>query len=99
MILYRYEEVLGLNPRSSSVNVGPSLTVSCRTAPGLLFLPLMISSFANAGCQVFRLSKFLMVSHTFDTGALTSTVSTTCRVFGASANTAHGAARAISVSA
>jgi hypothetical protein len=40
-----------------------------------------------------------MVAQTFDTGALISTVSTTCRVFGAAANTAHGAASAISVSA
>src|SRR6478672_5769498 len=74
------------NASSSSVKDGPSLMVSLRTDPTLLSPPETISSLANPGCHLLRLSKSLIVAHTLSTGALISTLSTTFSVCGGSAH-------------
>src|ERR1039458_3110142 len=81
--LYENVRVASLNDSSCSLITGPSLIESALTAPGLLLLPLMISSLMTDGCHLSRLSKSLTVAPTLSDGALIVVVSTTLSCSGA----------------
>ena len=80
--------------------VPPPLSVSSRTAPTVLFVPLTISSLASAGCQVFKPLKFLDASQTLSAGAAMVTDFLTCSSRAAAAlkpDTSSDIAKAVAV--